>query len=188
MDYIPPVIFVPGITGTYLRDEYQLPPDRVWGVIEHNFGRVALHPDDPRFEAVEPARDSVVVFTDDHRTVSLPMRAALPVLTRAHRRDDAHPSVALLAGAALLAMRLVAAGRLEPDQRSGWRIAELGPDDQDRLDRLVAARAPDPVEQDWPEPEALVRRVMDAVADAMPRNASSAATVARPPRPATRRT
>ena len=56
MDYIPPVIFVPGITGTYLRDEYQLPPDRVWGVIEHNFARVALHPDDPRFEAVEPAR------------------------------------------------------------------------------------------------------------------------------------
>ena len=56
MDYIPPVIFVPGITGTYLRDEYQLPPDRVWGVIEHNYARVALHPDDPRFEAVEPAR------------------------------------------------------------------------------------------------------------------------------------
>ena len=56
MDYIPPVIFVPGITGTYLRDEYQLPPDRVWGVLERNFTRVALHPDDPRFEAVEPAR------------------------------------------------------------------------------------------------------------------------------------
>lgn len=56
MDYIPPVILLPGITGTYLRDEYQLPPDRVWGVLEHNFGRVALHPDDPRFEAVEPAR------------------------------------------------------------------------------------------------------------------------------------
>ena len=56
MDYIPPVIFVPGITGTYLRDEYQMPPDRVWGVIEHNYARVALHPDDPRFEALEPAR------------------------------------------------------------------------------------------------------------------------------------
>ena len=140
------------------------------------------------FEAVEPARDSVVVFTDDHRTVSLPMRAALPVLTRAHRRDDAHPSVSLLAGAALLAMRLVAAGRLEPDQRSGWRIAELGPDDQDRLDRLVAARAPVPIEQDEPEPAVLVRKVMDAVADAMPRSASSAATVARPAAPATRRT
>lgn len=56
MDYIPPIIVVPGITGTYLRDEYQLPPDRVWGVIEHDYLRVALHPDDPRYEAMEPAR------------------------------------------------------------------------------------------------------------------------------------
>lgn len=56
MDYIPPVIFVPGITGTYLRDDYQLPPDRVWGLIEHDYARVALHPDDPRYEALEPAR------------------------------------------------------------------------------------------------------------------------------------
>lgn len=56
MDYIPPVVFVPGITGTYLRDEYQLPPDRVWGLIEHDYARVALHPDDPRYEALEPAR------------------------------------------------------------------------------------------------------------------------------------
>ena len=56
MNYIPPVIVVPGITGTYLRDEYPLPADRVWGVLEHNYTRVALHPDDPRFEALEPAR------------------------------------------------------------------------------------------------------------------------------------
>ena len=56
MEYIPPVIFVPGITGTYLRDEYRLPPDRVWSILQHDFTRVALHPDDPRYEAVEPAR------------------------------------------------------------------------------------------------------------------------------------
>ena len=56
MDYLPPVILIPGITGTYLRDDYQLPPDRVWGLIEHDYVRVALHPDDPRFEALEPAR------------------------------------------------------------------------------------------------------------------------------------
>ena len=98
------------------------------------------------FEAVEPARDSVVVFTDDHRTVSLPIRAALPVLTRAHQRDDAHPTVGLLAGAVLLAMRMVAAGKIEPDQRAGWQIAELDTDDQDRLERLVEARAPDQVD------------------------------------------
>ena len=56
MDTIPPVILIPGITGTYLRDEYEIPPDRVWGLIEHNYVRVALHPDDPRYEALEPAR------------------------------------------------------------------------------------------------------------------------------------
>jgi len=56
MDIIPPVILIPGITGTYLRDEYELPPDRVWGLLEHNYVRVALHPDDPRYEALEPAR------------------------------------------------------------------------------------------------------------------------------------
>ena len=56
MDYVPPVIFIPGITGTYLRDDYELPPDRVWGLLEHNYVRVALHPDDPRYEALEPAR------------------------------------------------------------------------------------------------------------------------------------
>src|SRR5687768_15282696 len=56
MAHISPVILVPGITATYLRDEYQLPPDRVWGVLQHEYARVALHPDDPRFEAVEPAR------------------------------------------------------------------------------------------------------------------------------------
>ncbi|RYP88779.1 DEAD/DEAH box helicase [Nocardioides guangzhouensis] len=110
------------------------------------------------------------------------MRAALPVLTRAHRRDDVHPSVALLAGAVLLAMRLVAAGRLEPD-RSGWRIADLGPDDQDRLDRLVEARGG----TDEPESAALVRSVMDAVADTLPRSAPAAGSlVAR--RPPVRRT
>ena len=139
------------------------------------------------FEATLPARDSVVVFTDDHRTVALPIRAALPVLTRAHQRDDAHPTVGLLAGAVLLAMRMVAAGKIEPDQRAGWQIAELDPDDQDRLERLVDARAPDQVD----DPAGLVRSVMDAVADAMPRSGSVAGSAiarrdpgGRPNRPA----
>jgi hypothetical protein len=56
----------------------------------------------------------VVEFTDGRRTVELPIRAALPVLTRARSRDDLHPSVGLLAGAALLGMRFVAAGKFAP--------------------------------------------------------------------------
>lgn len=51
-----PVIVVPGITATYLRDDYLLPPDFPWTVMTKKFDRVALHPDDLRYESVEPAR------------------------------------------------------------------------------------------------------------------------------------
>ena len=51
-----PVIVIPGITATYLRDDYPLPPDEIWSVIKKEFERIAMHPDNPRYEAVEPAR------------------------------------------------------------------------------------------------------------------------------------
>ena len=51
-----PVVVVPGITATHLRDEYPLPPELVWGVLERDYARVALHPDNLRYEALEPAR------------------------------------------------------------------------------------------------------------------------------------
>ena len=53
-----PVIVVPGITATYLKDHYTVSPDTVWAVLPHtkNYERVALHPDNPRYEAQEPAR------------------------------------------------------------------------------------------------------------------------------------
>jgi hypothetical protein len=50
-----PVVVVPGITATYLRDEYQLPPELVWGELE-DYDRTALHPDNLCYEAREPAR------------------------------------------------------------------------------------------------------------------------------------
>ncbi len=56
MPYVPPVIVVPGITATYLRDEYPLPPEVVWSVLQKDYVRVALHPDNTRYEALEPAR------------------------------------------------------------------------------------------------------------------------------------
>ena len=56
MKYVPPVIVIPGITGSYLHDEYQMPPDLVWGLIQHEYVRLALHPSNPQYEAVEPAR------------------------------------------------------------------------------------------------------------------------------------
>jgi pimeloyl-ACP methyl ester carboxylesterase len=53
-----PVIVIPGITATYLRDEYPLPPEAIWQVLESSkqYDRAALHPDNLRYEAIEPAR------------------------------------------------------------------------------------------------------------------------------------
>jgi len=51
-----PVIVVPGITATYLRDQYYLPPQNVWAVLSKEYARVTLHPDDLRYELKEPSR------------------------------------------------------------------------------------------------------------------------------------
>jgi len=51
-----PVIVIPGITATSLVDDYPLKADEIWTMVfnkEHE--RIALHPDDLRYEAVEPA-------------------------------------------------------------------------------------------------------------------------------------
>ncbi len=50
-----PVIVVPGITATYLRDFYSLPPETIWAVLGKDYPRAELHPDNLRFEAREPA-------------------------------------------------------------------------------------------------------------------------------------
>ena len=53
----PPVIVVPGITATSLEDAYPLVPEEVWSAVIHKeYERIALHPDDVRYEAIEPAR------------------------------------------------------------------------------------------------------------------------------------
>jgi pimeloyl-ACP methyl ester carboxylesterase len=51
-----PVIVVPGITASNLQDEYYIDPEVVWSVLSKNYERIALHPNDLRYEAVEPAR------------------------------------------------------------------------------------------------------------------------------------
>ncbi|MCD4532950.1 DEAD/DEAH box helicase [Nocardioides sp. cx-169] len=121
------------------------------------------------FRPADPPREGVVEFSDERRTVALPIRAALPVLTKAHARDDLHPSVGLLSGAVLLGMRLVAAGRFEPsDTGRSWRAGPLDADDADRVAMLARSRSYDGLVDDA---EALVRQVLDAVSDAMPRAA-----------------
>jgi pimeloyl-ACP methyl ester carboxylesterase len=51
-----PVIVIPGITATDLVDDYPLKADEIWTMLfNKEYDRVALHPDDLRYEAVEPA-------------------------------------------------------------------------------------------------------------------------------------
>jgi superfamily II DNA or RNA helicase len=132
------------------------------------------------FRAGEPPREGVVEFTDARRTVALPIRAALPVLTRARTRDDLHPSVGLLSGAALLGMRLVAAGKFAPSAPAvgtgapSWRISGLDADDEERIEMLARAQRDD---------ERVVRELIDAVADAMPRQPPVEVPVRRPATP-----
>jgi hypothetical protein len=52
----PPVIVIPGITATNLRDEYPVGPEGVWAILRKDWDRVQLHPDDVRYEQREPAR------------------------------------------------------------------------------------------------------------------------------------
>lgn len=113
------------------------------------------------FRAGEPPREGVIEFTDARRTVALPIRAAIPVLSRARNRDDLHPSVGLLSGAALLGMRLVAAGKFAPvGSPPHWRVSGLDADDEDRIEMLARAQRED---------ERVVRDLIDAIVDAMPR-------------------
>jgi pimeloyl-ACP methyl ester carboxylesterase len=52
-----PVVVVPGITATELDDEYPMRTERLWDMLfERAYERIALHPDDLRYEAREPAR------------------------------------------------------------------------------------------------------------------------------------
>ncbi|MEO7351860.1 MAG: DEAD/DEAH box helicase [Marmoricola sp.] len=122
-----------------------------------------------------PPRLSEIEFSGPARTIRMPMRGAIPVLTRAIRVEDAHPSVGLLSGATLLAMKLVAAGRIRlSDSGDSWRVGPLQPEDDDRLHALATARAHG--ETTVEDAEDLIRQLLDAVVD----------TVTRPPAPPVR--
>ncbi len=55
MPIVNPTIVVPGVTTSYLRDLYPLPPDTIWSLTRKDFTRARLHPDDLRYEAQQPA-------------------------------------------------------------------------------------------------------------------------------------
>ncbi|MBA2813010.1 DEAD/DEAH box helicase [Streptomyces sp. KM273126] len=115
-------------------------------------------------------------------TVLLPVRAALPVLTRARAAAGAHRATAFWGAAAVFALQLAARGLLLPGlsatDHDAWRTGPLRADDLERLRELAAAMPPeahavplDDVESlRLPDPERLVRGFLDAVADSLPRS------------------
>ncbi|WP_286249391.1 DEAD/DEAH box helicase [Streptomyces graminofaciens] len=120
--------------------------------------------------------------------LSLPVPAALPVLTRARAAADAHRSTAFWGAAAVLALQLAARGLLLPgvtdNGHDQWRAGPLRAEDLERIRELASAMPPEahalPVEgvapPRLPDPERLLRAFLDAVADSLPR--SPAATLA----------
>jgi superfamily II DNA or RNA helicase len=152
-------------------------------------GRVAFWGDLP--EAVgERGELTVVVPTGgavESRTVPairLSVSDAVPVLTRARRGGSAHAAAAFWGAAALVALQLVARGRLipgvSPDGFDAWRVGPLDATDVERIRALVdampaSARAVPvcgaPLE--LADGEDLVRGFLDAVADGMPRTAAA---------------
>ena len=130
------------------------------------------------FHVADPPRESEVEFSGPTRTLRLPMRGAIPVLTRALRAGEAHASVTLLSAATMLAMKLVAAGRLERTAADhAWKVGPLMPEDHERVRALAEARAYSGTEPD--AAEEIIRALLDAVADTMTRQH---ATVVEPQR------
>ncbi|MEV6288665.1 DEAD/DEAH box helicase [Kribbella sp. NPDC051770] len=117
------------------------------------------------------------------RAMELPVGEAVPLLGRARKSAEAHPSVGFWGAVSLVALQLVARGRLLPGVSAGghdaWRV---GPYDQPDVERVLQlaeampaeARAVPDENLRLPVAEDLVRAFLDAVADGMPRSAAAA--------------
>ncbi|GAA1887993.1 DEAD/DEAH box helicase [Streptantibioticus ferralitis] len=129
----------------------------------------------------------------------LPAADALPVLTVARRGagGQAHPAAAFWGAAAVLALQLVARGRIlpgvSPQDFDAWRVGPLDAEDMRRIRELAEAMpaearavplpgsgtmpGSDPLPGAAPprlaDADALLRGFLDAVADALPRTAAA---------------
>ncbi|MCD9873368.1 DEAD/DEAH box helicase [Streptomyces guryensis] len=124
--------------------------------------------------------------------LSLPVGSALPHLVRARRDPAAHPATVCWGAAALHALRLIARGRLLPGLTAtghdAWRAGPLDPDDIAHIRSVAAALPyeghavplPGPGPLRLPEPEALMRSFLDAVADTLPRTPAAPHASGRP--------
>ncbi|MEW2523809.1 DEAD/DEAH box helicase [Streptomyces sp. NPDC047071] len=166
------VVFVPGDPGrtghvAFWHVDGDAPPTPAAGTVQDL--TVALPDDDG-------------VRLHDVPAVLLPVRVALPVLTRVRAASGAHPTAAFWGTAAVLALQLAARGLLLPgltdSDHDAWRAGPLGTGDLERLRELAAAMPPaahtvpldGAVPPRLPAPERLLRQFLDAVADTLPRS------------------
>ncbi|MGX1675136.1 SNF2-related protein [Streptomyces sp. NPDC055400] len=165
-------------------------------------GRIAFwHPDGgrpPYTEAGTPDELSLALPTDAGAerasvpAVLLPVRAALPVLTRARATAQAHPTAVFWGAASVLALQFAARGLLLPGltatDHDAWRAGPLRAEDLERVRELAAAMPPEahatpldgPEPLRLPAPEALLRAFLDAVADALPRSPAASLAAGAP--------
>ncbi|MFB6982169.1 DEAD/DEAH box helicase [Streptomyces scopuliridis] len=126
------------------------------------------------------------VHTRTVPAVLLSVADAIPLLVRARRDRAAHPAAACWGAASLHALQLAGRGRLLPgltaSDHDAWRAGPLDADDIAQLRAIAAAMPPEahavPVPDlsplQLPDPEALVRAFLDAVADSLPRTPAAA--------------
>ncbi|MFF2324916.1 MULTISPECIES: DEAD/DEAH box helicase [unclassified Streptomyces] len=156
-------------------------------------GRIAFwHPDGSSPPYAPGSVEELIVVGSDARPYAvpalfLPVRDALPVLTRARTSAHASGAAAFWGAAALLALQLAARGLLLPGlsatDHDAWRAGPLTADDQLRIRTLAASMPPSahavPLDAAarpvlLPEPEQLLRAFLDAVADGLPRTPAAA--------------
>jgi superfamily II DNA or RNA helicase len=154
-------------------------------------GRIAYwHPDgaEPP-SAPGSVEELAVVDTEAHplmvRALLVPVRDALPSLTRARVAENASPSAAFWGAATLLALQLAARGRVLPGltrtDHDAWRAGPLTAEDLDLVRTLAASMPPTAHAVPLgaaagpaggvllPEQERLLRDFLDAVVDTLPR-------------------
>lgn len=137
-------------------------------------------------------RHGAVIRSRTVPAVLLPVADAVPLLLHARHDAGAHPAAACWGAAAQQALQVVARGRLLPGLTSGghdaWRAGPLDAEDIAHLRAIAAAMPyeahatplPDRRPLQLPDPEALIRSFLDAVADSLPRTPAAQHAAGRP--------